>query len=308
MLEVRSIVASSLSRNSVTLDWTYASTTDDLATWTVYVLRSESWGGPYQLVSPGMVAADHTSFTDRGVNLLSKFRDLFWRIRAVNGGTTREFGSEDFAKYLAGDITHVGGVTLEAPPDMDVLEARDRIQCVLSAEDGREVVALNRKSYGQYCPDCYNMLQRRRTRSRCETCFDTSYAGGYWRPQRTRMMEFNPDGKQRALGLMELEPNQKRFMFNYAPRLGLGDVVVEIRGKRWRVDRIDETDARTALVYQLVTMHELSKDQIEYDIPIRGWNVNSLTAGPLRRYLQATDIDSYYAQAKALGLTPEETP
>jgi hypothetical protein len=108
--------------------------------------------------------------------------------------------------------------------------------------------------------------------------------------------------------LFEMQPHDGMMWFSARPRLKPRDVVVSIDGNRWRVIAISRSEKGWALTRQTVQVRNITRDQVEYDIPIQqeDWGVNSLTSSPLRQHIRATDIDSYYKAVQDLGIGAEE--
>lgn len=308
MLYVRNIRVYTLDRDALTVTWELGETQEDLNLYTVSVWRSESAAGPYNRVSMEMIAADVYDLEDRGVNLYSKWREFFYRVRLtkVADQTFVDFGSQDYNKVLNG--ADPGGVVSEAPPDLEAMEAIRRFDLVLREYAGRRVLVLCERTWGQRCPNCWDYLKRRRTKSGCQTCFDVGVAGGYFQPTQAAAMKPAAQQLAQLTPLFELQPNDQVMWFSSKPRLKPRDVVIDIDGRRWRVIAISRSEKGWALTRQVAQVRMISRDQVEYQIPIstKDWDVNSLTAGPMRQQIRATDIDSYYKKVQELGLGTAE--
>jgi hypothetical protein len=302
VLVVQNIRVYTLDRDSLTITWTFEATTADLSSHTVAVLRSESEVGPYTQVSQEMNAEDTNEFEDTGVNLHSKFRDWHYRISVEESGTgdTMEYGSRPAGEVIEG--ADPGGVVLEAFPDLEALEAIRRFDVTAQEFIGRKVLVLAQRSVGTRCTNCWDSLKRRRNKSNCKTCFGSGVLGGYYRPRESYAVK-PPEGKSSSPHpYFELQPNDVVMWFSSRPRLKPRDLVIGIEGRRFRVLNIRRSEKLWALTRQTVQLREISKDQVEYDIPISGWDVDTFTASPARQYIKATDIDSYHHAAAAYGL------
>lgn len=308
MLYAKNIRVSSLSRDALTIDWDYVDTIEDIDQFRVQVMRSGAAAGPYTTISPSFSAGETTTFDDRGVNILSKWREYNYRLRITDttSGDELEFGSNTVKKIIQGEDP--GGAVMEAIADLEGLEAIRRFNMLLREYIGRRVLALVEITSGQHCPDCYDHLKRRARHSSCKTCFGTTYAGGFYRPQETFSARVPPQKLVALSPLFEMQPNDVLYWFSSMPRLKPRDILVDIDGRRWRTIRIQRSEKLWALTRQTVQLRELSRDQVEYDFPIdsAAWDVNSFTAGPHRQHIRATDIDSYYTAAKELGVEDVE--
>lgn len=306
MLVAQAIRVFTLERDAITVSWEIKDTVEDMNTYTVSVWRSESAGGPYQRVSQEMNAGDVFLFEDRSVNIFSKWREFFYRIRFSKDDASQEYGSTDPGQVLNGKDP--GGVVMEAPPDIEALETMRRFELVLREYAGRQVITLTERTWGQTCGQCWDALKRRRTMSSCQTCFDTGYAGGFFSPVLTRCMKPPSQIMTSINPMFEIQPNDLVMWFGPRPRLKPRDVVIGIDGRRWRVINLAPSEKGWARTRQTIQMRELSKDQIEYKIPIKqsDWGVDNMTAGALRQHIRATNMESYNKALQDLGLAGVE--
>lgn len=301
---VRNIRVYTAERDSLTVTWEIADTQEDLSLYTVSVWRSGSATGPYDRISQEMNAADYYDFVDYGLNLYSKWREFFYRLRLTRTSDSAyvEFGSVDSGKVAAG--ADPGGVSSEAPPDLEALESIRRFDLVLREYAGRKVLVLPERTWGQRCGECWDFLKRRKTRSGCMTCWDTGVAGGFYHP--TQAYAMKPAGQElvQLTPLFELQPNDQVMIFSSRPRLKPRDLIVDVYGTRWRVLSIGRSEKSWALTRQSASVRPITRDQVEYSIPISqsAWGENSFSAGPMRQSIRATDIDSYYSAVQSLGV------
>jgi hypothetical protein len=301
----RNIRVFTLHPEYVTVEWELEPTTLDLAQHTVQVWRSESEGGAYQPVSPGMNAADVYSFRDHTLSMLSKWRHFFYRVRVSGGGDFQDYGSEDPRRVLAG--ADPGGAVMEAQPDLFALESIRRFDLVLREFGGQRVLAMAGKTWGQRCTVCWDALKRRRTRSDCQTCFGKGIIGGYFRPQETWCMKPPHRMMNQITPLFEMQADDRIMWFSRHPRLKPGDLVANIVGERFRVIAINRSEKGQALTRQTVQLRNLSRDQVEHRYPISedDWERDTLTTGAVREHIRAMDINSYHEAVGSLGLTGE---
>lgn len=304
MPTVRNIRVYTLDRDALTVTWEISETQEDLAQYRVSVWRSESAAGPYTRVSMEMNAQDVYDFEDRGVNLYSKWREFCYRVRLTKASdaTYVDFGSVDPGKVLNG--ADPGGVISAAPPDLEALEAIRRFDLVLREYAGRKVLVLKERTWGQRCPNCWDYLKRRRSKSGCATCYDVGVSGGFFSPMQAAAMKMPGQSAAQLTPIFEMQPNDQVMWFSSKPRLKPRDIVIDIDGRRWRVIAIGKSEKSWALTRQSAQVRMISRDQIEYTIPIssQDWDVNSLTVGPMRQQIRATDIESYHKAVQDLGI------
>jgi hypothetical protein len=305
---VRNIRVYTLDPDYLTVEWEIEPTPLDLTQHTVEVWRSEAEGGQYQRVSQTMVAGDVFDFQDRAVNLLSKWRQFYYRIRITNRNDTDEFhdyGSNAWRKVLEGEDP--GGVVMEAPPDKYALESIRRFNLVLREFGGRRVLVSVQKTWGQRCPNCWDHLKSRRNKSHCMTCFDTGIGGGFFNPMEAWSMKPPHKVYVQLTSIFELQADDRIMWFSRYPRLKPRDLITSIDGDRFRVISISRHEKAWSLTRQTVQVRRLSRDQVEYRLPIgkKDWNKDNLTVGALREHIRATDIDSFHAAARGMGVGNE---
>jgi hypothetical protein len=291
-----------LSRDSLTITWEIRNTTKDLGGFALTILRSDSMYGEYEEVSSAFSAELTDEYEDTTVNLHSKWREHYYRILVTRSSDGEElsFGSTKADEVVSG--SNPGGVVIESPPDIGALEAIRRFNLMLREYSGRKILALTQRTWGTRCDTCWDHLKRRRTQSKCTSCYDTGITGGYFSPKESYSMRA-PDKKVVGLGrVFELQPHDVVMIFSATPRLKPRDLVVDPDGKRWRVLTVGRSEKLWSLTHQTVALREISRDQVEYDINI-DWSINPFSANPSRQHIAATDIDSYYKRARELGVT-----
>jgi len=302
MLVVKNITVWTLDRDSLTVSWDYEQTAEDLTSYTIAILRSGAEAGGYSQVSQEMIAGDTSTFEDSGVNLHSKWREYFYRIRVTQAGTgaTQEYGSRPVKEVMEGKDP--GGVVMEAMPDLDALESIRRFDVVAKEYAGRRVLVLSERTLGTRCSNCWDHVKRRKKFSDCKTCYGTGVIGGYYRPQECYAVKPPTQERSQPTALFEMQVNDVVMWFSSKPRIKPRDLVVDSDGRRWRAVAVRKSEKLWALTRQTVLLREITKDQVEFDIAITGWDVDSFTASPARQFIRATDIDSYKYAAASKGI------
>lgn len=303
MIAAKNIHVFTLSRDSITVSWDIENTTESLSSYTIYVLRAESETGPFNVVSPAITASATDSFVDTGVNLYSKLRAYFYRVRvkltSSSEGEHTDFGSASIADTIAGKS--VGSATLGGLPDLEALEAIRRFDLAAKEYIGRKVLVLTRRTTGTRCSDCWDYLKRRRTRSDCKTCYSTGIVGGYYPPKQTFAVKPPTQVASQLTSLFELEVNDCVMWISSTPRVKPRDLVIDADGKRWRAISIRRSEKLWSLTRQTVQLREISKDQVDYDVGITSWQVGQMTSSPLRQFIRANDIDSFRKAEQDIG-------
>ena len=302
MIVIPKITVSTLSRDSLTLTWNYETTAEDLALYNIYVLRSEGQSGPYTQISSAMLASANYQYLDSTVNLFSKNREYYYRLKVKNTSTGDEivYGSAPVEEVIAG--ANPKGAYLEAPPDLQAIEAIRRNDILLRNYTGRKVLFMHRRTTGTRCSNCWDHLKRRRTQSNCSTCYDTGITGGYYYPQETYASKAPENILSNLSPIFEVQPKDVIFTFSSFPRLSVRDLIIA-DDRRFRIINVRRAEKLWSLTHQVAQLRELSKDQAEYSIDITSWGATPFTASPPKQFINASDIDSYYSAVERLGLS-----
>lgn len=308
MIVVRNIRAYCLDADGVVLEWEYEDTSEDLATYTIEVLRSEGEAGAYTAVSSALDASAMSSYEDTTVNLLSKWRDYQWRLRVTNtdNAKARTYGSVPYEQVLAQGLDP-GSIVLDAPLDLVAVEASRRFDLVLQEFIGRRLLVFPSKTTGTRCTNCWDALKRRVKFSNCQTCYGTGVVGGFYAAQQAYAARVPPHETTQLTALFEMEPNDVLLWMGTRPRVKKRDILVDTEGRRWRVLQKQRSEKLWALTRQIVQVRQVTRDQVEYAIPLtEGWGTGVTSTSPPRNFLNATDIDSYHEGVRELGLLATE--
>lgn len=211
------------------------------------VERSESPGGPYTPISPAL--QDRYVFVDGNLPQGNLWRVLYYRVRVRQVGRSGEYVSPE--------------VQQEPEPDLIALEIRRHHQLLFREFAGRKCYLLPTRTFGPRCT-CWNETLQQRTRSRCLTCYDTSFVGGYMAPMEM-WISIDPAASAEAntnVGTAQSLNTTART--GYYPALKPRDVIVELENKRWRVANVSTPEHARSPVYQEVSLHLIPLGDIEY--------------------------------------------
>lgn len=264
-------------------------------TYTFEIQRSGSPGGPWTVT--GTVIDTYTFNDDlrsEEANILSLTRELYYRIKTtVNGEEvyspiTNIDGQRETIAY---GPTPVVGFTIEenkqpeAAPTTGLqthpLESQPRRLRLLRRKilrdeyirlrrlNGIVFALLKRRHFGVRCPKCYDSLTREVINSRCTTCYGTSWVGGYFSPidvlgavlPTPVNTEISPQTKD--------DVNLLRIQLLDFPKVNEGDILAaRSNNSRYLVKQRYSTKIKLLDVHQTVTVSELGKNAIEYNIPV----------------------------------------
>lgn len=264
MLKVSNIRVRSLDLDFLDISWEVEDTSEDIQDYTFEVLRSEGPAGPWSALTPKF--QDTYLYRDAEAPRTGKLRDLYYKIRVTKTSASK---TVDYPET-------VNGVGQEAELDLEGSEIANRMKLLLSEYTGRLVWVFPIRTFGQRC-DCFDPNTSRRTRSQCNTCYDTGFVGGFHAPIQT-YAQIDPHGKiKRHQLLADGEPIDTTARLANFPPLKPRDILVETENRRWRVGQVRVTEKLRAPIHQEVSLHMVPPTDIEYRLPV---NVDLTTLQP----------------------------
>jgi len=289
-VEFQNLLVRSFTLDWLELSWEIKNTTLDPHDFDWSVERSESPLGPWDPLTDAF--QDRYQFIDNRVNLEHRWRQLYYRLKSVR-------------KNDATDVVYSDAATLAADPDLIAQEIRLLEQTVFKEFIGRTCWLFPVRTFGQYCPHCMDVGKGgtyRKIRSNCLTCYDTKYARGYMDPMELSV-QFDPSPKaQQALGTGETQQSNTTARMSYFPLVKPGDIIVEPENRRWRVVKVSSTERLRAKVHHEMTLHEISKGDIEFAMEIDVGELRNLAPSPERNFSNPQNLEAFEDEAIAATL------
>lgn len=260
MIKVTSILVRSYDLDHLDVFWMLNEQLEErIEEYDFYILRSvDGAAGPYKVISGPLY--NTFLFRDSNVQRLSKWREYYYKIRAVHRASNRE---EEF-----------GPEWVQAPPDRLAIEIRRREDKLFREFGGREVFLFPRLTFGQRCRHCWDTGSRdntigRSTQQNCGSCFDVSFVGGFAAPMIV-FMQIDPSPKQpQRTDLKEHQFVRTTARCTYFPPIRPKDMIVEAENKRWLVEKVSFTEKHRAVIRQELELTQYGKDDIKHTVPIR---------------------------------------
>lgn len=250
--------------HGVFLQWTISgATTSDI---TFDVARSVSPEGPFEEVITNLRSYyyydQHRDKPEpaedeyrENLNHLSLVRSIYYRVTATaaDGSTT---------------VTLDVGNSL--PRKLFLLHRKmQRDLSVALKFNGVPTYVVKRLHWGVRCKACFDLLTKKVTNSKCKSCYGTGFENGYANPVEIRGRFFvpNSDTQITPQGLTDL--NKLRFLCLQYPNIDPLDIIVSKElNRRYIVQQQSQTELRRETVHQSLLISELSRDSIEYQIPV----------------------------------------
>ncbi|MCK4305282.1 MAG: hypothetical protein KAY24_13680 [Candidatus Eisenbacteria sp.] len=296
-IEFKELLIRSFSLDVLEFTWEITNSTLDPHNFHWYVERSESPEGPWDPIAGPF--SDRYIFLDNRVNLLDRWRQLYYRLKSES-------------KSDATNVVYSSAATQGAEPDLIAKEIQLLEQTVWREFTGRKCWVFPVRSFGQYCPNCMDVGKGgtfRKLRSNCLTCYDTQWAGGYLDPMEI-YIQFDPNPKaSQQQGTGELQQSNTTARLGNFPLLKPRDIIVEAENRRWRVVQVASTQRLRHVVHQEITLHEIVKGDTEFALKIDVGVLRELEPSPTRNFsnpqnLEAAEDEDFVGSLKAYGHNP----
>ena len=241
----------------VLVEWSIEPTIQDLTALRFFVDRGESPNDmmPLSIGQSAYLPMEYMDLTPKMIDLQKVY---YYRIRAVEyqeGLPVQTFQTQPFTWET--DLDLVGLYVVE-----EHLFAHRYVY-------GVPAVIFKRIKDADYCPECFDPVLKRITKSRCTTCYGTGKRGGY-HPFMETWMDFNPDPKTSNVPEWgEKQPSQTDIQFTNYPVLIVGDIIVEVQPNTyWKVANVRMTEKRRSITLQIARLDAVNRSDIEYQLGI----------------------------------------
>jgi len=127
-----------------------------------------------------------------------------------------------------------------------------------------------RKVFGKRCPLCWNVAYQKLMRDHCDTCFNTSFEGGYFKPMFTLAQYDSLTKEQIHTYFGGFEPSDiDAWTINF-PVIQPNDLIFRVPDSRmFRVEQVRNTELQAQPVRQILKLVELDKEMVEYHLTMR---------------------------------------
>jgi len=241
------------------VSWEWENSVIPLSRYKIDIFRGES---PEEMerIAKDIPATMFTEFEDQTARLITKHRTYYYQVVAKNCATGKVVKSDPTTKE--GDLDLVGIYIVE--------EHEFLFRYVVGTPS---YIYKKQTDSKTRCMDCWDSIQKRITKSNCQTCHGTGMigkgVGGYYNPTYT-WLDYSPDPELvQTTQWGKTEPTQTDiFMSNY-PRMTVGDIIIELTSdKRWKVVNVRDSEKRRTKMLQIVRLDLINKGQVEYTIKV----------------------------------------
>ena len=149
----------------------------------------------------------------------------------------------------------------------------------LSKLAGVPVFIFKRKIFGPRCPRCWSYEFQKLMMDHCDTCYNTSFEGGYFDPVYT-LAQFDALTKQQINNYFGVfEPNNLSAWTINFPIIQPHDLVYRVADARmFRVEAIETTEMQAQTLRQILKLVELDKEMVEYHLTARLPTISEIAA------------------------------
>lgn len=193
--------------------------------------------------------------------------------------TTQEYSKVDEGWYVVEAVLlDKGGVTLRSAPTTWLTAQKNWVTLRSNEIQRREYLLLTKfvgvksylfrkKSYGKRCTSCWDPKTEQVLNDHCPTCIGTGFEGGFFDPASFFVQyETTPNSRDKVY-YGKLEANQIGAWTISLPVLNSEDIIVRIGDWNiYRVDKIMPTELQANTVRQIVTLTQLAKGDVEYQL------------------------------------------
>jgi len=242
----------------VLVQWKLKATSQRLLCAQYFIDRSEDGRSWQQLNADGIPPYGLDEYIDTSANLIDMNKIYYYRVRIV------EFDAGKEVQSFSSD-----SATWEGKLDLVGIYVVDEHLFALRWVYGVPVMIFKKKRDGALCPECWDTVLKRVTKSNCTSCFGTGRLGGYYPPIEA-WMSFEPEPKVAQVAEWgKRQPSQTDTQFVNYPILSDDDLVLEIKpNKIWKVSAVRYPEKNRAILLQLVRLDAVNQTDIEYKIDV----------------------------------------
>lgn len=134
---------------------------------------------------------------------------------------------------------------------------------------GMPAFIYKKKKEGKRCPECWDPVMKKVTKSTCGTCKGTGFVDGYYKLIEA-WMGFNVNIKAAQIadwGVKQID--QTDIEFTDYPELSIGDVILDLKEfKFWKISNVRFTLKGGAIMTQIARVSAVNRSDIEYTLGV----------------------------------------
>lgn len=243
----------------VLVRWQLEPTSQNLQSVRFFVDRSENPLNFQQLNADGISPYALSEYVDETANLIDLNKIYYYRVRAVELGPQ----GQSLQTFTSPHTTWDGDL------DLVGIYINEEHYFKFRWVTGVPVMIYKKRHDGTYCPNCWDKVLKRSTKSNCTVCYGTGKVGGYYTPVET-WMEFEPDPKVEQVVEWGLkQPSQSEVMALGYPLLTPDDLIVELKPNRfWKIENVRYPEKSRTVTLQMAKVNAVYPSDVEYRIQV----------------------------------------
>ena len=253
--------------DKLTIQWRVQFTSpEDSSKIKYYVERSFSPTSEFEQLNVGPII-DQYFYVDTTVDLRQKYREVYYRLKVVNENAIPiDILYSDVHTRTPNILTSVSLIPLEIARNIRIyIEGTVNHRSPI----GTPCLLFIRRTFGPYCPNCYDYLKERVRLSSCDVCYGTGYEKGFFSPIPVYLSfpAFTKTTTLEDIGEHQLTYN--KIEASNWPIYSPGDLIVTRNNKRLRVTEVAPSESvEGILINQTLTALYITPGDTEYNIPI----------------------------------------
>lgn len=241
----------------VLVKWKLKRTSQNLTNLKFFIYRGESSEELTAVNSVGIDYDELYEFMDYTANLRDLTKIYHYQVQA------KEMSGDTVLQTFYSDME-----TWRQEPDLVALYViEEHLFLYRHTSAGMPAFIYKSKSEGERCPECWDPVLKKVTKSTCVTCKGTGFVGGYYKPIEA-WMGFNVNIKAEQIadwGIKQID--QTDVEFTDYPELSVGDVILELKEyKFWKISNVRFTLKGGAVMTQIARISAVNRSDIEYSI------------------------------------------
>lgn len=266
-VDVRILSIEHISR--VLIRWDLSPTNQNLSSLVFYLDRSED-GADWTPIAGPIPSSSLHEVIDYTANLYDLQKVYYYRVRAVERSPD---GTEELQEFISGAADTNGDV------DLTALYIIEEHLFAYRYVYGVPVLIYKKRMDGEHCPECWDEVLKKVTKSNCKTCFGTGKMEGYYPPIEA-WMKIDPPPSQSGVneqGVIQIARTLAEFT-NY-PELRPSDLIFEPQYHYfWRVASAQGPEKNRAMILQQLQLTAVNRSDVEYRLEIPQDRVKILLA------------------------------
>lgn len=242
----------------VRVGWKLSKSSQDLSRLRFFVDRTESPNVWQQLNATPLTIGDLPEYVDHTPNLKDLNKIYYYRVRAVEYD-----GDTALQTFFSKDTTWDGDL------DLVGIYVVDEHLFAMRWVFGSPSMVFKKRHDGAYCPECWDKVLKRVTKSQCMTCFGTGRLGGFYPPIDT-WMSFEPDPRvDQVTEWGKRQPTQTDVMFTNHPLLNVDDLILELKPNRfWKVSNVRGPEKNRTVMLQFARLDAVNPSDVEQRLEV----------------------------------------